>query len=423
MATFCAVQGEMHRLVKAPQWADSAPDPTFRRDGRELEISLSVWINYLTAQPMKLKVLIIPDKFKGTLPAQKVARAMAAGWHKVRPDDELELVPMCDGGDGFGEVMASLIGAKRRSAVTVDANHQWCRAPWWFEPKTNTAIIEAAQAIGLAMLSPARPHPFCRDTRGLGILLAKAADHGVSRCLVGLGGSATNDGGFGMARALGWEFLDRRRNPLEKWTDLNSLAVLRPPRLASRITQIIIATDVQNPLLGWRGATRIYGPQKGLAPADLPIAERALRRLARVARDTLGEDFSKRPGAGAAGGLGFACMAFLGANAETGFDMFAQYSQLKQRLKSVDLVLTGEGQMDASTLMGKGVGSLAQLCRNEGIPCLGFAGSLKEHAHKKRRLFNRVFALTELTTLVQAKARPAKWLELLAAEAARRAGI
>ena len=179
-----------------------------------------------------------------------------------------------------------------------------------------------------------------------------------------------------------------------------------------------MAADVQNPLLGPGGATRIYGPQKGLCPADLPIAERALRRLARVVNDTIGEDFSKEPGAGAAGGLGFACMAFLGAKHETGFNIFAQYSELKRRLKSVELVLTGEGQIDASTLMGKGVGSLAQLCQNEGIPCLGFSGTLNRKAHKKIRRFNRVFALTDLTTLDQAKSQAAQWLELLAAEAA-----
>ena len=367
---------------------------------------------------MKLKVLIVPDKFKGTLASQKVAEAIAAGWHKIRPGDRLELLPMCDGGDGFGEVMAGLTGAKRRSAVTVNAQQARCLTPWWLEAETNTAIVEAAQTIGLAMLAPARPHPFGLDTRGLGLLLAQVAGRGVRHCLVGLGGSATNDGGFGMARALGWEFLDRRRNPIQSWTDLNSLVWLRPPQRAIWFEQIIIAADVKNPLLGPRGATRIFGPQKGLSKSDLPIAERALRRLARVARETLGEDFAERPGAGSAGGLGFAGMAFLGAKPETGFEIFAQYAQLQRRLKSADLVLTGEGQMDASTHMGKGVGSLAQLCLEKGIPCLGFAGTVKQQAQKKLRLFKRVFALTDLTTLDQAKSQPAKWLELLAAEAA-----
>jgi glycerate kinase len=182
--------------------------------------------------------------------------------------------------------------------------------------------------------------------------------------------------------------LDQRHNPLQKWIDLNSLVFLRPPPVAVRFDHLLIAADVQNPLLGPSGATRIFGPQKGLSPADLPIAERALRRLARVAKETLGEDFSQSPGAGAAGGLGFACLTFLGAQSATGFEIFAQYSQLQRRLKSADLVLTGEGQMDASTLMGKGVGSLAQLCRNAGIPCLGFAGTIHQPARKKLRLFN-----------------------------------
>lgn len=370
---------------------------------------------------MKLKVLIVPDKFKGTLAAPRVAQALAAGWQKIRPGDEVELLPMGDGGDGFGEIMAALTGAKQRSAVTVNARQARCVTRWWLEPETNTAIIEAAQTIGLAMLGPARPHPFRLDTRGLGILLARVAARGVRRCLVGLGGSATNDGGFGMARALGWEFLDRRRQPIQQWTDLAALVALRPPPAVERFAELIMAADVQNPLLGPRGATRIFGPQKGLSPADLPIAERALRQLARVARETLGEDFSRRPGAGAAGGLGFACMAFLGAKPETGFEIFAHYAQLRRRLRSVDLVLTGEGQMDDSTLMGKGVGSLARLCRREGVACLGFAGTIQGQADKNGRGFDRVFALTDLTTVEQAKSQPAKWLKLVAGEAARQA--
>jgi glycerate kinase len=371
---------------------------------------------------MNLNVLIVPDKFKGTLTSPKAAQALAAGWRQTRPGDHLELLPMCDGGDGFGEVIASLTAAKRRSVVTLNARHERCLTPWWLEPKTGTAIIEAAQTIGLSMLAPPRPHPFLLDTRGLGILLALVARHGVRRCLVGLGGSATNDGGFGMAPALGWEFLDRRRNPIERWTHLNSLVFLRPPPAALKFDHLLIAADVQNPLLGPRGATRIFGPQKGLSPADLPIAERALRHLARVTRETLGQDISQQPGAGAAGGLGFACLAFLGAQSATGFEIFAQYSDLHRRLQSADLVLTGEGQIDPSTLMGKGVGSLAQLCQAQGIPCLGFAGTINQPDRKKLRLFNQVYALTDITTLDQAKSHPAPWLQRLASEAARWTG-
>ena len=365
-----------------------------------------------------MKVLIVPDKFKGSLPSKEVATALARGWHKGRPGDHIEVIPMSDGGDGFGEVIASLTAAKKRSAITVNANHEKCSAPWWFKADTGTAIVESARTVGLSMLLPARHHPFALDTRGLGVLLAKIAARGVSRFLIGLGGSATNDCGFGMARALGWEFLDQKRKPLQRWTDLNSLVFLRPPQPRRRFAEMVIASDVQNPLLGPHGATRIYGPQKGLSPADIRFAEGAITRLAIVTKDTIGEDFSERPGAGAAGGLGFACMAFLGGRAEAGFDLFAKYSNLAKRLRNADLVLTGEGEIDASTAMGKGAGSLARLCRRAGIPCLGFTGSFDRKACPPDHLFDRVFALTEITTLGEAKSHPTSWLEHLAREAA-----
>jgi glycerate kinase len=367
---------------------------------------------------MPLNILIVPDKFKGTLTAQAAAKIIARGWRKARPDDRLELVPMCDGGDGFGEIVGALIKAKARTARTVNAAHEACVAPWWWDSATDTAILEAARTIGLAMLPPARFHPFQLDTRGLGLLLSKVANRGVKRCVVGLGGSATNDGGFGMARALGWEFLDREKNQIEDWTRLYSLMSLRAPQPAVGFRQLVIALDVRNPLLGPKGATRTYGPQKGLRPPDIPVAERCLRRLALVVRDALGQDFARLPGAGAAGGLGFAFMAFLGARIETGFEIFARYAKLQQRLNSADLVLTGEGAIDASTLMGKGVGQVARLCRRKGVPCFGLAGVVNA-AGKEQQLFDRVLTLTQLTSLTEAKTRPAFWLECLAERAAK----
>jgi glycerate kinase len=268
------------------------------------------------------------------------------------------------------------------------------------------------------MLPQKRFHPFQLDTRGLGLLLACVTNRGVKRCIVGIGGSATNDGGFGMARALGWKFLDKNRSCIEEWTDLHSLTTIRAPQKPFGLREVVVAVDVRNPLLGLRGATRVYGPQKGLRPADIPVAERCLRRLARVVQDDLGQDFARLPGAGAAGGLGFALRAFLGARFETGFEVFARYAKLEERLKSADLVLTGEGAIDASTLMGKGVGKIALLCRSKGIPCIGLAGVVNA-AGKEIWLFDRVLALTELTSLTEAKTRPALWLERLAARAAK----
>jgi glycerate kinase len=157
---------------------------------------------------MAMKVLIVPDKFKGTLTAAAAAAAIARGWRSGRPNDSLDLLPMSDGGDGFGEVTSKLLRARLQRAEAIDAAHRPCVAKWWWEPRTRTAIIESAGVIGLAMLPPKRFHPFELDTLGLGAVVQAAAQRGARRCLMGIGGSATNDGGFGLARALGWVFLD-----------------------------------------------------------------------------------------------------------------------------------------------------------------------------------------------------------------------
>jgi len=363
---------------------------------------------------MALNVLIIPDKFKGTLTAPAAAEAIAAGWHKARPHDRLDLLPMSDGGDGFGETMSRLLGARRHTIATQNAAHQPHRGQWWWAPHTRTAIIESAQIIGLALLPPGRFHPFELDTFGLGLAFRAAARKGAQRCLVGIGGSATNDGGFGCARALDWEFLDNANQPIDRWIDLPALAVARPPKPRRLFRELIVAVDVHNPLLGPRGATRVYGPQKGLKPADFPLAERCLDRLKTVAARQFGRNVAGEPGTGAAGGLGFGLRCFLGARLRPGFELFARFAELPKRLRSIHLVITGEGAIDRSTLMGKGVGEIARTCRHAAIPCIGLAGMLRNRIAVQRR-FEEVHALApDLTSPEQAKAQPAFWLTQLA---------
>jgi len=364
---------------------------------------------------MSLKVLIAPDKFKGTLTAALAARAIARGWRAGRPRDAVELLPVTDGGDGFGGVMSSLLGARARIITTVDAAHRRCRSIWWWEQKTKTAIIESANVIGLAQLPPGKFHPFELDTFGLGAVIRAAAAAGARRCWIGIGGSATNDGGFGVARALGWRFLDRAGKAIERWTDLKGLADVRPPLRAGWFEELIVAVDVQNPLLGPRGCTRIYGPQKGLKPRDFPAAEKCLRSLAEVVEMGNATD---KPGDGAAGGLGFGLRSFAGARLEPGFELLAHRAKLERRLRWADLVVTGEGAIDASTLMGKGVGQIAARCWKLEIPCLGLAGTLAAGRERKRKYFARLYGLTDLTSAALAKKRAAFWLERLAGQAA-----
>lgn len=358
-----------------------------------------------------MRILIAPDKFKGTLTAREAAEAMACGWRKARPEDSLELLPISDGGDGFGEVMGELLNARPQSVRTVDAAHRPCNATWWWSSRSRTAIIESARVIGLAMLPMGKFHPFKLDTFGLGKMLLAAQQAGAAIIIVGIGGSATNDAGFGVARALGWGFLDRRGNVIESWARLDELSTIhRPPgRFDGRI---VIAVDVQNPLLGMRGATRVYGPQKGLRPEDFPQAERCLRRLVTILKRQFGLDFARVPGTGAAGGLGFGLMNVAGATFEPGFELVASHAQLSSRLRKVDLVVTGEGSLDRTTAMGKGCGEIAGLCKTRRIPCVALGGKVAKS--EIGRLFVQAGGLTDLTSPADAMRRPAFWLARLA---------
>ena len=366
-----------------------------------------------------MKIIIAPDKFKGTLTAPEAAGAIRRGWAGARPLDELELWPMSDGGDGFGEIISALLGASVQSVKTVDAAHRPLEAQWWWDAGSRTAVIEAARVNGLAQLPRGKFHPFELDTFGLGAVLRAAAEHGARRGLIGVGGSATNDGGFGLACGLGWEFFNGQEERIGRWTELHGLAEVRPPERTAWFEELIVAVDVQNPLLGGSGCTRVYGPQKGLRPEDFDFAERCLGQLtAVVARDGRRE-VAALPGAGAAGGLGFGLVAFGGGRLEPGFGVFAELARLPERLRDAQLVITGEGAIDAQTFMGKGVGELALLCKKAGVRCLGLGGVVADGAMARER-FEKVYALTpDLTDSAAAQTDAGHWLEQAAAKAAR----
>ncbi len=368
------------------------------------------------APAMSLRILIVPDKFKGSLTARQAAGAIARGWRKARPRDSLDLLPMSDGGDGFGEVISRLLGARTRRVSTLDAAHRPLRCAWWWRAKTKTAIVESAKVIGLAMLPRGKLHPFQLDTFGLGKVLQAAEKAGAVDCVIGIGGSATNDGGFGLARALGWQFFGHDGERLDHWWQLAQLSGIRPPSAPLNL-RVVVAVDVRNPLLGSSGCSRIYGPQKGLRPEDLDLTEKSLARLASVWQEQQCIGGADVPGAGAAGGLGFGLTAFAGARIESGFDLFARYARLEKRIRAADAVITGEGAMDEQTRMGKGVGQIARLCARGGVPCVGLAGVV-DKAVKESGIFTHTRALTEITTLRQAQRQAARGLERLSEETA-----
>jgi glycerate kinase len=364
-----------------------------------------------------LRILIVPDKFKGSLTSHAAASAMAAGWSKARPGDRLDMLPMSDGGDGFGAVLGELMGARRQYTLTVDAAHRPLRALWWRDKTGKTAIVDSAGIIGLAMLPAKKFHPFLLDSFGLGDVMRAAVKAGATTAIVGIGGSATNDGGFGMARALGWRFFGKNCEELTEWWRLHELADARRP---ARVWpwSVTVAVDVANPLLGAKGCSRIYGPQKGLRPRDFARAEKCLGRLTAVLKEQHGIDGAKTAGAGAAGGLGFGLMAFARARMESGFEVFARCARLDDRIRAADVVLTGEGRIDRQTYMGKGVGQIARRCGKLGVPCFALAGMVLEPA-RARQLFAQTLALTEIIDLKTAQSKAARYLAQLAKQSAQ----
>ena len=250
--------------------------------------------------------------------------------------------------------MAETLHGEIISCDAANAAGQPTTAAYWLTPD-HTAIIESASVIGLAMLEPSQRAPLENDSTGLGQIILHATANGAKRLVIGIGGSATNDGGFGMARALGWEFLDSANKPITQWAALRQLRSIKQP-LNFSLPPVTVAVDVQNPLLGPEGCTRVYGPQKGFNENDMSPAEDALKTLARTWENQMGEAADQLPGAGAAGGLGFGLYCFLKADLQSGFALFARAVQLTEKLTEADIVITGEGGMDCQTVMGKGVG-------------------------------------------------------------------
>ena len=349
----------------------------------------------------------------------EAACSIRDGWLMARPRDTLRLLPICDGGDGFGETLAELENAKPVQCQTIDAAHRPIAASWWWQEEQKMAIIESACIVGLAQLPPSKYHPFELDTFGLGSVLEEIAKRGVETCVMGIGGSATNDGGFGMAKALGWKFLNKDHKEITKWTELDRLSIVSPPKKARLFNNLIIASDVENVLLGEKGASRIYGPQKGLLPRDMHKSEKCLQSLSERVDAHTQHGWRHEPGSGAAGGLGYGLMAFLGGKAESGFDFFAKRADLDSQLEWADLVITGEGSLDVSTLMGKGVGSVATKSKQMGKACVGIAGTASNR-DKLSALFTNIYQITpSLTNQESALKFASKWLKKLAENASK----
>lgn len=327
------------------------------------------------------RVVAAPNAFKGTLDAVAAARALAEGVRRACPDCTVDEIPLSDGGDGFLRVTAALAGGTCVSVPVHDPLDRPVEAPFCLLPRKGGAVVESALAAGISLLKPEERNPLEASTRGVGELIRHALDRGITSMRVGVGGTATVDGGCGMAQALGIRFLDRRGRALPRLCGgvLGRIARIRMAGRDPRLEGCSVegAVDVENPLLGPEGAARVYAPQKGAGPEDTARLEEGLARLAEVIRNDLGIDADSPPGAGAGGGLGAGLFAFLGARLRPGFDLLAERARLEARIAASDLVLTGEGRLDRQTFFGKAPARVAALAAARGIPCIALAGSVE----------------------------------------------
>lgn len=323
-----------------------------------------------------MRVLVAPNAFKGCLSAREAALIIVRGLRRARPGVLVDPMPVSDGGDGLVEVLLERRGGRRVRVRVLDALGRPAWASYALLSDGRSAVVEMAQASGMARLK-GRLDPLGATTYGTGQLIADALRRGRRRILVGMGGSAASDGGAGMAQALGARLLDERGRELPRGASaLLRLARVEPPSLPAG-ARVLAVSDVRNPLLGPRGSARVYGPQKGAAPAQVRVLERALARWARALRRDLGVSTARLPGAGAAGGLGAGLAAFLGARLIPGADWVLAELGAAARVRRAGLVVTGEGRLDRQSLFGKAPVALARRARRAGVPVVFLCGSVE----------------------------------------------
>ncbi|WP_338864382.1 glycerate kinase [Myxococcus stipitatus] len=337
--------------------------------------------------------LVAPQEFKGTLTATEAAEAMAKGVREVSPEVVLDIAPLADGGPGTVDALLSGTRGERRVCQVHGPLGQQVEASWALLEDGRTAVVEMAAASGLTRMEPTPSNARRASTYGAGELMRAALDAGCERLIVGLGGSATTDGGTGALTALGYRFLDAHGNPLPPGgAALSALVRIDASRRHPRLGQVELmgATDVTSPLLGPDGAARLFSPQKGADASTVEALEAALAHFSSVAGDTS----SGWPGAGAAGGFGFGLTALAGGRLVPGYELVSRALGLERRVLLAEVVLTGEGRFDRQTSLGKGPGGLARLAREHGTPVELFAGSVRRDDGLELDLFHTVVDLS-----------------------------
>ena len=347
-------------------------------------------------QSRVVRILIAPDKFKGALSAREVAENIAAGLREVLSEAKIDIVPMADGGEGTADVICDALGGSWMKCKAHDPLGRELEARYAYIDSNKLAVMEMSEAAGMRRVAENERDPLRANTFGVGEMILDASKRGAREIIIGLGGSATNDGGFGMARALGFRFFGKIDHQQEHEHKLNEtvtqlaklIRIEKPSGLS--LPKIIAAVDVRNPLSGENGATRVFGPQKGAGKDEIDMLERAMTNLADIVSKDLRIDFRNKPGAGAAGGLGFGLMSFCSAQIRSGFDIVAESIGLESKMKNVDLVITGEGSLDQQTLGGKTPAGVARLARKLGKRVFAIVGCATAN-RQVREIFDGVY--------------------------------
>jgi glycerate kinase len=344
-----------------------------------------------------MKIVVAPDKFKGSLPATQVAAAIAAGLHAGLPGAEIVTIPVADGGEGTVDA-AVAAGFERVPVTAAGPAGDPVRAS--YARRGEVAVVELAGVCGLARLPAGRPAPLTASSFGAGEVLRAVLEAGARRIVLGLGGSASTDGGAGLLQALGARVLDTSGEPVRPGgAGLRDVVTLDLTRLHRALypADIILAADVDNPLTGPDGAAEVYGPQKGASPGEVALLDEGLRRWAAVVAAAVGRDWSRAPGAGAAGGVGFGALAVLGATRRPGIELVLDLTGFETALDGADLVITGEGSLDAQSLAGKTPVGVARAAARRGIGVIAVAGrSTLTEAELAAAGIAAVYALSDL---------------------------
>lgn len=328
-----------------------------------------------------MNIVVAPDSFKECLSSKKVANAISRGILKVMPNAEVFEIPISDGGEGLLETILSNTEGRLVSIEVMNPVSSPIKAIYGFLNDNKTAIIEMATASGLELITEEEKNPLVTTTYGTGQLIKDALDKGCTKIIIGIGGSATNDGGVGLVKALGGKFLNSKGEELtEGGGTLDQLHRIDISNLDKRISdcEILVACDVSNPLTGQNGASWVYGKQKGGADRDLELLDKNLSHYATIIKRDLGLDISEVPGSGAAGGTGAALMAFLKADLVNGIELILKTIEIEKYIEKADLVLTGEGKIDEQTLNGKTIMGIAAMAKKHNVPVIVLTGKVGE---------------------------------------------